>query len=63
MGVAVGDALGAPFEGQPAVSLGQVRAVTEGDEPLPRTDDTAMTDGFDWLRFLADGPLELSRCK
>ncbi|MDP8961676.1 MAG: ADP-ribosylglycohydrolase family protein, partial [Actinomycetota bacterium] len=46
MGVAVGDALGAPFEGYPAVSMEQLKGLAEGDGPLRYTDDTAMTIGF-----------------
>lgn len=46
VGVAVGDALGVPFEGHPAVAFGQLRAVTEGDNLLRYSDDTAMTIGF-----------------
>lgn len=43
VGVAVGDALGAPFESNPVVSVAQLRAVLEGHDPLRYTDDTAMT--------------------
>lgn len=46
VGVAVGDALGAPFEGHPVVSVEELRGVVEGDDPLRYTDDTAMTMGL-----------------
>lgn len=45
MGVAVGDALGAPFEGGVAVTPEAWRRVAEGDERLRFTDDTHMTFG------------------
>ncbi|MGH2747423.1 MAG: ADP-ribosylglycohydrolase family protein [Actinomycetota bacterium] len=45
MGVAVGDALGAPFEGGLAVTPEGWRRVAEGDERLRFTDDTHMTFG------------------
>lgn len=45
MGVAVGDALGAPFEGALAVTPEGWRRVAEGDGRLPFTDDTHMTFG------------------
>jgi poly(ADP-ribose) glycohydrolase ARH3 len=43
VGVALGDAVGAPFEGRPRVAVADVRAWLEADGPLRWTDDTAMT--------------------
>ncbi len=44
VGVAVGDALGAPFEGRPGpVPLADISGVERGASRLPYTDDTAMT--------------------
>lgn len=45
LGVAVGDALGAPFEGHPRPPPEEVDAWAQGDAPLRWTDDTAMTIG------------------
>lgn len=45
VGTALGDALGAPFEGRPKVDGGDVRAWQDAAEPLRWTDDTAMTIG------------------
>ena len=42
LGAALGDALGAPFEGQPAVDAGAVLARLEDTGPLRWTDDTAL---------------------
>lgn len=46
LGVAVGDALGAPFEGSAHVSPKQLRTHLESGEPLRYTDDTHMTLGL-----------------
>jgi poly(ADP-ribose) glycohydrolase ARH3 len=43
LGTAVGDALGAPFEGQPHVNAEAVANVERGSNALRWTDDTAMT--------------------
>lgn len=43
LGTAVGDALGAPFEGAAQVSVATLEALADGDEPLRWTDDTHMT--------------------
>ena len=43
LGTAAGDALGAPFEGEPRVSPGRLETVARSDEPLRWTDDTHMT--------------------
>ena len=45
IGTAVGDALGAFWEGRPAVSENEVKAVATGQEQLVYTDDTHMTIG------------------
>ena len=45
VGVAVGDALGAPFEGAHEVSDNDWRKVAEGEQRLRFTDDTHMTFG------------------
>lgn len=45
VGTAVGDALGAPFEGVPRVAPAEFEAVAADDRRLPYTDDTAMTIG------------------
>jgi poly(ADP-ribose) glycohydrolase ARH3 len=46
LGVAAGDALGAPFEGRPRVDPAAVRAWAGADQPLRWTDDTLMTIGL-----------------
>lgn len=46
LGTALGDAVGAPFEGQVRVAASQVHAWIEDDAPLTWTDDTAMTIGL-----------------
>lgn len=43
LGTALGDALGASFEGRPTVPAGTVDAAERADEPLVHTDDTALT--------------------
>lgn len=43
LGVALGDALGAAFEGAPRVEAGQFRRWADADEALRWTDDTHMT--------------------
>lgn len=43
LGAAVGDAVGAPFEGRRTVSRGEVEDWLRADAPLTWTDDTAMT--------------------
>jgi len=45
MGLAIGDALGAPFEGKESVNRAEVRAVAERTEILRYTDDTHMALG------------------
>ncbi|MBW3665022.1 MAG: ADP-ribosylglycohydrolase family protein [Actinobacteria bacterium] len=45
VGTAVGDALGAPFEGAPPLAPGELETVTADDRQLSYTDDTAMTIG------------------
>ncbi|WP_019806243.1 ADP-ribosylglycohydrolase family protein, partial [Saccharomonospora halophila] len=42
LGLALGDALGAPFEGHPDVTEADILAVERGDRPLTYTDDTAL---------------------
>lgn len=42
LGGALGDALGAPFEGAPVVRVGDVQAWADSDELLRWTDDTAL---------------------
>ncbi len=46
LGVAIGDAIGAGFEGSRSVSEARLRLVTESREPLRYTDDTHMTIGL-----------------
>ena len=46
LGTAVGDALGAPFEGQRLVRKDALAAWAHGSEPLRWTDDTHMTIGI-----------------
>jgi poly(ADP-ribose) glycohydrolase ARH3 len=46
LGVAVGDALGAPFEGARGVHPGDLQRLEEEPGPLIYTDDTAMTIGM-----------------
>lgn len=46
LGVAAGDALGAPFEGRPRVEPASVDAWARADQPLRWTDDTLMTLGL-----------------
>jgi poly(ADP-ribose) glycohydrolase ARH3 len=46
LGVAVGDALGAPFEGRPPVSLVELQALRRTPHELRYTDDTHMTIGL-----------------
>ncbi len=45
LGVAVGDAVGAPFEGEVAAFPGSLERLSESDSPLRYTDDTQMTLG------------------
>lgn len=45
LGTAVGDAIGAPFEGRPGVDEASLAAWRRDDAPLRFTDDTAMTIG------------------
>jgi len=45
VGTAVGDALGAPFEGAPPLAPREFETVAADDRQLPYTDDTAMTIG------------------
>lgn len=45
LGVAIGDALGAPFEGAATVSASQIAEVVAATGPLRFTDDTQMTLG------------------
>lgn len=53
VGVVVGDALGAPFEGRPGpVPDGALSPVFDGTTELPHTDDTAMT--FDLAESLLE---------
>lgn len=63
LGLAVGDGLGAPFEGSRKVSERKLGAVLADSSPLPFTDDTAMAiglteslldrDGFDGDHMMA----------
>jgi poly(ADP-ribose) glycohydrolase ARH3 len=46
LGAAIGDALGAPFEGAPTVSLDKLERLLERPGPLRYTDDTHMTLGM-----------------
>ncbi|SFQ72063.1 poly(ADP-ribose) glycohydrolase ARH3 [Amycolatopsis arida] len=43
LGGALGDALGAPFEGRAAVDAAEIAAVERAANPLAHTDDTALT--------------------
>lgn len=52
VGTAVGDALGAPFEGAAAVEDAELSSVADGTDPLRWTDDTAMAIGL--ARSLVD---------
>ncbi len=45
LGVAVGDAIGAPFEGEVSAFPGSLERLGEPDSPLRYTDDTHMTLG------------------
>lgn len=55
MGVAIGDAFGAPFEGAGAVSHAQWLKLAEGSERLRFTDDTHMTFGMIESLLATDG--------
>ncbi len=56
LGTAVGDALGAPFEGHRGpVSAPQITSVELDHRPLRHTDDTAMTIGFAESLLYVDG--------
>lgn len=46
LGTALGDAVGAPFEGQRHVEVGDVEVWLAADDPLVWTDDTAMAMGL-----------------
>jgi poly(ADP-ribose) glycohydrolase ARH3 len=54
LGLALGDALGAPFEGRPRVTRAQVAAWCDAREPLRWTDDTHMA--LVLARRLVDDP-------
>ncbi|HEX6233047.1 MAG TPA: ADP-ribosylglycohydrolase family protein [Jiangellaceae bacterium] len=55
LGGALGDALGAPFEGRPVVAPDELRAWVDSDRPLRWTDDTALQVALaDYLAGLAD---------
>jgi poly(ADP-ribose) glycohydrolase ARH3 len=54
LGLALGDALGAPFEGRPRVAQAQVEAWRDACEPLRWTDDTHMATVL--ARQLLDDP-------
>ncbi|TET43458.1 MAG: ADP-ribosylglycohydrolase family protein, partial [Dehalococcoidia bacterium] len=47
LGTAVGDALGAPFEGRYRVGIEEIRSATEKRDILIYTDDTHMMIGVD----------------
>jgi poly(ADP-ribose) glycohydrolase ARH3 len=46
VGTAVGDALGAPFEGAGRVDAAELRRVLDGDQAMQVTDDAVMTAGL-----------------
>lgn len=55
LGVAVGDALGAPFEGASGADLETIEDLVESRGPLSYTDDTAMTIGVATSLIECDG--------
>lgn len=54
VGLALGDALGAPFEGHETVADADIRSWCDADEPLRWTDDTHMA--LTLARHLIDDP-------
>jgi poly(ADP-ribose) glycohydrolase ARH3 len=58
LGVAVGDALGAPFEGQSRVDPGALVRILTGSDRLTYTDDTHMTLGVLESLVACDGQLD-----
>lgn len=59
VGTALGDALGAPFEGRVLVTESALRTVELGDAPLRYTDDTAMTIVLAEYLSEHQGPVDL----
>lgn len=55
LGTAIGDALGAPFEGNPTVNAADLAAWIHADTPLRWTDDTHMTIGIAESLIACDG--------
>lgn len=58
LGTAVGDAVGAPFEGRPRVTEHAVRDWLDGDARLVWTDDTAMAIGLAQSLVATDGRVD-----
>jgi poly(ADP-ribose) glycohydrolase ARH3 len=58
LGTALGDAVGAPFEGRRQVEVTEVEAWLDGDEQLVWTDDTAMTLGLARSLAACDGEVD-----
>ena len=59
LGTALGDAVGAPFEGWPTVDARAVRRWIDDEAPLAWTDDTAMTLGLARSLVAHDGLADL----
>jgi poly(ADP-ribose) glycohydrolase ARH3 len=55
LGTALGDSIGAPFEGSPQVDVDDVCRWTEDARPLRWTDDTHMTIGVAESLLVRDG--------
>jgi poly(ADP-ribose) glycohydrolase ARH3 len=58
LGTALGDAVGAPFEGRRQVEVAEVEAWLAADEQLVWTDDTAMTLGLARSLAACDGEVD-----
>jgi poly(ADP-ribose) glycohydrolase ARH3 len=58
LGTALGDAVGAPFEGRRQVEVAEVEAWLGADEQLVWTDDTAMTIGLARSLAACDGEVD-----
>lgn len=59
LGTALGDAVGAPFEGWPGVARDEVQRWLRADDPLTWTDDTAMTLGLARSLAACEGEVDL----